>query len=97
MIILCAFEMSAVVAYITRFTEENFALLIATIYVYKAVEKLIHIAQEYPMNPPGPKLNATDCYCIPSNDTIAAARDLMSDTDGALHWVGQPTENCTQV
>ncbi len=35
MITLCAFEISAWVAFITRFTEENFALLIATIYVYK--------------------------------------------------------------
>lgn len=35
MITLCAFEISAWVAYITRFTEENFALLIASIYVYK--------------------------------------------------------------
>ena len=35
MITMCAFEISAWVAYITRFTEENFALLIATIYVYK--------------------------------------------------------------
>lgn len=35
MVTLCAFEISAWVAYITRFTEENFALLIATIYVYK--------------------------------------------------------------
>ena len=67
MIIMCAFEMSAVVAFITRFTEENFALLIATIYIYKAFEKMIEISHDYPLDPPIPKVNATDCFCVPNN------------------------------
>ena len=35
LIILVAVDASAFVCYITRFTEENFALLIATIFIYK--------------------------------------------------------------
>lgn len=35
LIVLVAVDASAFVCYITRFTEENFALLIATIFIYK--------------------------------------------------------------
>lgn len=37
LIILVAVDASAFVCYITRFTEENFALLIATIFIYKVM------------------------------------------------------------
>jgi len=37
LIVMCAFELSAWVSYITPFTEENFALLIASIYIYKVM------------------------------------------------------------
>jgi HCO3- transporter family len=102
MIVLCAFEISAWVAFITRFTEENFALLIASIYVYKAIEKIIHIAQEYPLVPPEPKFNATDCFCIPPNNTDWT--DLFPFNDGEaanqvgpIHWIDQSPQNCSQV
>ena len=35
LLLLVALDASAFVCYITRFTEENFALLIATIFIYK--------------------------------------------------------------
>lgn len=35
LLVLVAVDASAFVCYITRFTEENFALLIATIFIYK--------------------------------------------------------------
>ena len=35
LLVLVAIDASAIVCYITRFTEENFALLIATIFIYK--------------------------------------------------------------
>jgi len=93
MIILCAFEMSAVVAFITRFTEENFALLIATIYIYKAFEKMMEISHDYPLDPPIPKVNATDCYCVPHNDTM----NETSWQDAPFSWIGQPTNSCQEV
>lgn len=42
LMILVAFDASALVCYITRFTEENFATLISVIFIYKAVEKVRH-------------------------------------------------------
>jgi sodium bicarbonate transporter 10 len=62
MLVLVATDASAFVCYITRFTEENFACLIAFIFIKKAVEKLIHISDDYPVHE-GP------CICIPKNAT----------------------------
>ena len=97
MIILCAFEISAWVAFITRFTEENFALLIATIYVYKAVQKLFHIAEEYPLTAPEPKANATDCYCVPPNGTATVFASDGSIVSQPVSWIGLPPANCSEV
>lgn len=38
LLILVAIDASALVCYITRFTEENFATLIAFIFIYKVIE-----------------------------------------------------------
>ncbi|XP_049870588.1 sodium bicarbonate cotransporter 3 isoform X1 [Pectinophora gossypiella] len=59
LITLVAIDASAFVCYITRFTEENFATLIAFIFIYKAVENVISIGKKYPLN--------YECYCLPSN------------------------------
>lgn len=40
LVILVAIDASALVCYITRFTEENFATLIAFIFIYKVLEGL---------------------------------------------------------
>lgn len=40
LIILVALDASALVCYITRFTEENFATLISLIFIYKSIEKV---------------------------------------------------------
>lgn len=43
LLVLVAIDASAIVCYITRFTEENFALLIATIFIYKVMTLLSRI------------------------------------------------------
>ncbi len=58
-----ATDASAFVCYITRFTEENFATLIAFIFIKKAVEKLIHIEDDFP-------IEVEKCFCKP-NETLA--------------------------
>ena len=63
MIALVAFDASAFVCYITRFTEENFACLIALIFIKKAIDKVLHIADYYP-------IFESDCFCQPTNDTL---------------------------
>ena len=68
---MVAFDLSALVRYITRFTEESFALLIALIFIVEAFKKLIHILDHYAVD-----LNAGahkdwnhTCICQPFNDT----------------------------
>ncbi len=40
LMVLVALDASALVCYITRFTEENFATLISVIFIYKAFENV---------------------------------------------------------
>ncbi|XP_046442370.1 electroneutral sodium bicarbonate exchanger 1-like isoform X2 [Daphnia pulex] len=87
LIVLVAIDASAIVCYITRFTEENFALLIATIFIYKAIEKVLSIGQKYPMNPPV----ISDCRCLPSNFTIEARDDISTS------WSGISWQECQSV
>ncbi|XP_049301401.1 sodium-driven chloride bicarbonate exchanger isoform X4 [Anopheles funestus] len=70
--LLVAVDASALVCYITRFTEENFACLIAVIFIYKAIENVFHIGQEYPINTAGAKF---DCSCLPP-----VGQELTADT-----------------
>lgn len=47
---LVATDASSLVCYITRFTEEAFASLICIIFIYEALEKLIHLGEHFPFN-----------------------------------------------
>lgn len=49
-IMLVATDASSLVCYITRFTEEAFASLICIIFIYEALEKLIHLGEQFPFN-----------------------------------------------
>lgn len=49
-LLLVATDASSLVCYITRFTEEAFAALICLIFIYEALEKLIHLGEVYPFN-----------------------------------------------
>lgn len=49
-IVLVATDASSLVCYITRFTEEAFAALICIIFIYEALEKLLHLRENYPIN-----------------------------------------------
>uniref|UniRef100_A0A8B9RC24 Anion exchange protein n=1 Tax=Astyanax mexicanus TaxID=7994 RepID=A0A8B9RC24_ASTMX len=72
-ILLVATDASSLVCYITRFTEEAFASLICIIFIYEALEKLIHLGETYPINMNNnlDKLTTYSCACIepvnPSN------------------------------
>ena len=62
-LLLVAFDISAYVCYITRFTEENFATLIALIFIKKSFQKVGAIGKAYPLNP-------GSCFCKPNNETL---------------------------
>lgn len=46
LIIMVATDASALVTYITRFTEESFSCLISLIFIYEAIRKLLSILDE---------------------------------------------------
>lgn len=87
LLILVAVEASALVCFITRFTEENFATLIAFIFIYKAVEKVLKIGHKYPMET-NVDFNKS-CICVPFNET----EDVMDSTD----WSNMTSETCTEI
>uniref|UniRef100_A0A3P9AIG0 Anion exchange protein n=1 Tax=Esox lucius TaxID=8010 RepID=A0A3P9AIG0_ESOLU len=68
-LLLVATDASSLVCYITRFTEEAFASLICIIFIYEALEKLIHLGEHYPINMNNnlQKLTHYSCSVIRSN------------------------------
>ncbi|XP_059486038.1 electrogenic sodium bicarbonate cotransporter 1 isoform X3 [Neocloeon triangulifer] len=90
LIILVAIDASALVCYITRFTEENFACLIAFIFIYKAIENVLKIGDEFPVNPTsdiGAYLLPNNCSCVPGNSTV------MTDWSAA-NWSSLDKSEC---
>uniref|UniRef100_T1DCB7 Anion exchange protein n=1 Tax=Cupiennius salei TaxID=6928 RepID=T1DCB7_CUPSA len=76
LLILVALDASALVCYITRFTEENFATLISLIFIYKSVQKVMDIGKYYPLSSssaafPGP------CICVQPNTTTEYPEDFQ--------------------
>uniref|UniRef100_A0A8C1P061 Anion exchange protein n=1 Tax=Cyprinus carpio TaxID=7962 RepID=A0A8C1P061_CYPCA len=75
-LLLVATDASSLVCYITRFTEEAFASLICIIFIYEALEKLIHLGETYPFNMHNDlnQLTQYSCVCTmpkdPSNATL---------------------------
>lgn len=58
-----AADASALVCYITRFTEENFATLISLIFIIEAVKNVLKIGQKMPINTD--VYLKVDCDCVP--------------------------------
>ncbi|KAK3791314.1 hypothetical protein RRG08_012501 [Elysia crispata] len=66
LLVIVALDLSALVRYITRFTEESFASLIAVIFIYEAFKKLGEIAQDdarVMLNPSGMDEITPPCSC----------------------------------
>ena len=84
LIFLVATDASAYVCYITRFTEENFATLIAVIFMYEAVDKVDKIRKKYPITMP-----AGGCYCEPPQ-YIPTPTVLPNTTTAGLNFT-RPT------
>nr|XP_022914351.1 sodium bicarbonate cotransporter 3 isoform X8 [Onthophagus taurus] len=78
LLILVAIDASALVCYITRFTEENFATLIAFIFIYKAVENVAIIGKSFPINP-GLTNISYNCSCS-LNGTITSLTTVDEST-----------------
>lgn len=47
LLVIVAFDLSFLVRYITRFTEESFAVLISVIFIYEACSKTVQVPAYY--------------------------------------------------
>ncbi|KAK3611748.1 hypothetical protein CHS0354_014094 [Potamilus streckersoni] len=63
LLLVVAFDLSALVKFITRFTEECFACLIAIIFIYEAFAKVADIQNFAPVHYFPPK-NLSQCTCV---------------------------------
>ncbi|GAA6086246.1 electroneutral sodium bicarbonate exchanger 1 isoform X1 [Tachysurus ichikawai] len=100
--ILVATDASSLVCYITRFTEEAFAALICLIFIYEALEKLIHLGELYPVNSHSDldKLTLAYCKCAmpdnPSNKTLK----MWSETNitaSEMPWSNLTVKECLNL
>ncbi|BFZ21894.1 hypothetical protein BsWGS_24933 [Bradybaena similaris] len=84
LIVIVAFDLSALVRYITRFTEESFASLIAIIFIVEAFKKLIDVLDLAPVNThPDAILNYT-CDCFPPNASMVSVNTSSNATVDAV-------------
>ncbi|XP_017766036.1 PREDICTED: electroneutral sodium bicarbonate exchanger 1 isoform X4 [Eufriesea mexicana] len=80
LLILVAIDASALVCYITRFTEENFATLIAFIFIYKAIENVLSIGKKYPINTHANDPYIYECWCNLPNSSLPSSYDNVNWT-----------------
>ncbi|XP_074648267.1 sodium-driven chloride bicarbonate exchanger-like [Tubulanus polymorphus] len=76
LIIMVAFDLSALVRYITRFTEESFAVLISLIFIFKAFEKLAKVLEKNPINLHPDAVLDYECYCMPKENATNASSTI---------------------
>ncbi|XP_066254063.1 electroneutral sodium bicarbonate exchanger 1 isoform X2 [Euwallacea similis] len=90
LLLLVAIDASALVCYITRFTEENFATLIALIFIIKAVENVFAIGKNFPLNTSGSLNVSYDCSCLINDSTQVLHPEIAN-------WTTFNTTVCSQL
>ncbi|KAK6292641.1 hypothetical protein J4Q44_G00372250, partial [Coregonus suidteri] len=88
-LLLVATDASSLVCYITRFTEEAFASLICIIFIYEALEKLIHLGEHYPIN----MNNNLDKLTQYSNATLRYW-EQNNITASEIYWEALEVKDC---
>ncbi|XP_067287274.1 sodium-driven chloride bicarbonate exchanger isoform X5 [Pseudorasbora parva] len=100
-LLLVATDASSLVCYITRFTEEAFASLICIIFIYEALEKLIHLGETYPFNMHNNLNQLTQYSCVcsmpkePSNATLNYWVE-KNITASEIDWLGLDVKGCVE-
>ncbi|XP_064598184.1 electroneutral sodium bicarbonate exchanger 1-like isoform X3 [Liolophura sinensis] len=92
LIIIVAFDLSALVRYITRFTEESFAALISLIFIKEALAKCIHIIDETPPLLHGGVRWIDNCYCGPPKNATQGMTMNIS-----VFWSNLSVEECREL
>lgn len=77
-LLIVVFNLSALVKYITRFTEESFATLIAVIFIVEAFKKLFEIESDYPVNTDPDTPISDNCTCIQPNCSALLTTTMAS-------------------
>lgn len=78
--IMVAFDLSSLVKYITRFTEESFAVLISLIFVFEAFAKTAGVYKYNPIHTATLHMDpAYGCHCVETNATTVTPT-LAADT-----------------
>ncbi|XP_070850203.1 sodium-driven chloride bicarbonate exchanger-like isoform X7 [Chaetodon trifascialis] len=101
-LLLVATDASSLVCYITRFTEEAFAALICIIFIYEALEKLLHLGVHYPINKNNnlQKLTQYWCACVeprnPSNETLRYWEE-RNITASQVNWTTLEVKECEML
>lgn len=60
---MVAFDLSSLVRFITRFTEESFAMLIALIFIYEAFTKMYEILRDHAVDTTPAIVKDFNCTC----------------------------------
>uniref|UniRef100_A0A671YZ00 Anion exchange protein n=1 Tax=Sparus aurata TaxID=8175 RepID=A0A671YZ00_SPAAU len=98
-LLLVATDASSLVCYITRFTEEAFAALICIIFIYEALEKLLHLGHHYPINKNNDLQKLTQYWCMcteprdPSNETLQYWEE-RNITSSQVNWTMLEVKEC---
>uniref|UniRef100_S4RAS3 Anion exchange protein n=1 Tax=Petromyzon marinus TaxID=7757 RepID=S4RAS3_PETMA len=101
-LLLVATDASSLVCYITRFTEEAFASLICIIFIYEALEKLVHLGETYEVNMHADPelLTQYSCVCVepsvPSNETLDAWSNMNRSAD-SIPWGNLTVSKCLEL
>ena len=77
LIVIVAFDLSACVKYITRFTEESFACLITIIFIVGAFKKLAGLQKVLPINMDPSQVLNYDCECLAPNSSSVFLNDTL--------------------
>ncbi|XP_067115626.1 electroneutral sodium bicarbonate exchanger 1 [Osmerus mordax] len=101
-LVLVATDASSLVCYITRFTEEAFASLICLIFIYEALEKLIHLGELYPINSHSnlDQLTLAYCRCAEPGEPSNATLELWSKrniTASTVPWANLTVKECMSM
>ena len=91
LLIIVAFDLSALVRYITRFTEESFAVLISIIFIFESFAKLGGVWKTHPLHTHAgvEKANYT-CHCQHPTQNVTmnmtnTPEDIIKIAYGNLH------------
>ncbi|CAD6186167.1 unnamed protein product [Caenorhabditis auriculariae] len=77
--IMVVTDASSLVSYITRFTEESFATLIAVIFIYEAIMKLVKIKGQLDVINYSRDVVDGTCFCIPTTGKAPVSHERAVD------------------